>query len=493
MRLSEADLAELADQFRETEYTIDPVLERLGDSANEGLLRNITLAAQGALGADRDPQATLVRLFMLQHTLPANEVRAALGRLVSPLVEAGYLTAVGEGVRAGIEVRPYGAQQKDEWSGWVCHDLTPGLDGSVSQVRHDFVLGVSPASTTLAQMTIREPVGSALDLGTGCGVQSLHLSRHADRVTATDVNPRALELARMTAGLNQVEVDIREGSLYEPVRGERFDLIVSNPPYVMSPPAEQRLTYREGDLPADELVRRVVVGAPTMLKPGGTMQVLANWAIADEPWQERLAGWIEPTGCDALVLERERLDVYSYIEMWLADAGLSASPEYLGRYQEWLDYFDHLGIRGVGMGWISLRAGGSPAPSLRFEEWPHAVHQPVGEAFAAHWRGVDLAAAGADTLLGRAWVLDRRVTQETLGRPGAADPEHVILRQGYGLGRAAEVDTALAAIVGACDGELTGSQLVEAVASLLDVDPEALAREVSPRLAELIADGYLHD
>ena len=86
------------------------------------------------------------------------------------------------------------------------------------------MLGISAASTSLAQLTIREPVGSALDLGTGCGVQALHLAGHADRVVATDVNRRALEIARFNAELNELApVEVRDGSYFEPVAGERFD------------------------------------------------------------------------------------------------------------------------------------------------------------------------------------------------------------------------------------------------------------------------------
>ncbi len=74
--------------------------------------------------------------------------------------------------------------------------------------------------------------------------------------------------------------------------------------------------------------------------------MLGNWAItADQPWQDRLADWIAPTGCDALVLQRERLDPYEYIEIWLADAGLTGTPEYAPRYAEWVDYFDAAGHR----------------------------------------------------------------------------------------------------------------------------------------------------
>ena len=153
----------------------------------------------------------------------------------------GIITADGGSVRAVVELRPY-ASPDDGASGWLVSDLTPGLDGIVEPTRPDYVLGASPASLTLAEITMRGHAGRALDLGTGCGVQSYHLSRHADRVVATDLNPRALRLARLGAALSGMDVDFREGSLYEPVVGERFDLIVSNPPYVMSPLGGQRLT-----------------------------------------------------------------------------------------------------------------------------------------------------------------------------------------------------------------------------------------------------------
>ena len=96
-------------------------------------------------------------------------------------------------VRALLDCRPY-ADDEHDW--WVVSDLTPGLDGQHITVTADHVLGVSPASTSLAQLTIREPVDRALDLGTGCGVQALHLSTHAGTVVATDVNRRALDIRR---------------------------------------------------------------------------------------------------------------------------------------------------------------------------------------------------------------------------------------------------------------------------------------------------------
>ena len=221
------------------------------------------------------------------------------------------------------------------------------------------------------------------------------------------------------------------------------------------------------------------------------MQVLCNWAITDEPWEERLAGWLRPTGCDALVLQRERLDPYEYVEVWLSDAGLDGADDYDRRYRDWLDYLEATGIVGVGMGWISVRNAGRVEPSLRLEDWPFGVHQPLGEALAAQQRGVDaLRSADDAALLATRWRVEPGLVQETMGRPGAADPEHIVLRQSYGLGRALQAHTALAAFVGACDGELSASEIIGAIAHIEDVDAAELTSELLPRLTELIADGY---
>ncbi len=490
--LSRAHAARLADRLRGVGYTLEAVTDRFGPEPTAALARNTTVAAARALGTDADPQATLARLFLLHQAVPDAAARAALGEW-DPLLAAGIVERGPEGVRAGIEIRPYAADGGGvDFDGWIANDLLPNLDGRLGRSRPDYVLGASPASTTLSQMTVRRPVGRALDLGTGCGIQSLLLAQHADAVVATDLNPRAVAMARLTAALNDLDLDLRAGSLYEPVAGEAFDLIVTNPPYVMSPPEGERLVYREGAFTADDLVRRVVVDGAAHLAPGGTLQVLGNWAITDdEPWTERLRGWIDPTGCDALVLQRERFDPYEYIEMWLADAGLLGADDYLPRYRAWADYFAGLGITGVGLGWIALHRAGREHPDVRVEEWPHAVVQPVGEAFAAHQRGTAWAAATDAALLARAWTLDARIDAETIGRPGAADPEHLVFRQRYGFGRAVESDTALGAVLGACDGDLPAGTLIAAVAALLDADAAALTLEITPRLREMIREGYL--
>ncbi len=129
-------------------------------------------------------------------------------------------------------------------------DLLIASDLAGEGGRADHVAGVHRPSVTLSDLTVRRPVERALDMGTGCGIQALLAAGHAERVVATDVNERALAFTALNAALNGVEnVELRAGSFFEPVAGERFGLVVSNPPYVISP--EASFLFRDSGLGRD--------------------------------------------------------------------------------------------------------------------------------------------------------------------------------------------------------------------------------------------------
>ena len=91
---------------------------------------------------------------------------------------------------------------------------------------------------TVAASPLAEPGGRALDMGTGSGVGAVFLARRGWQVTAVDVNPEAVRCARINALLNRLEdrIDVRQGDLFGPVEGERFDLILFNPPFFRGEP-----------------------------------------------------------------------------------------------------------------------------------------------------------------------------------------------------------------------------------------------------------------
>jgi hypothetical protein len=485
-------VSRLRKALRHAGFTYDGVAGVLGTVGHAALARNETTPGLRATGG-HSPLETLTRLWPLQASVDLVDADRALPGLVDPLCVAGLLERSVGSVRARVDVRPYA---DDERGWWVVSDLTPGLDGSPNRVGAEHVLGISSASTSLAQLTVRAPVGRALDLGTGCGVQSLHLAEHVEDVVATDVNRRALAMARLNASLNEVHLDVREGSLYEPVRGEQFDQVVTNPPFVVSPGTGELLVYRDSGLPGDEMVRRVVTQAPRHLAPGGVAQILANWVhVEGEPWEGRVAAWVAPAdgvACDAWVVQREVADPAQYVELWLRDAGHDRSPDYTRRYDAWAGWFADQGITGVGFGWINLRRTDRAEPSVRLEEWPYEVEQPLGPEVAAWAERTELLDGRTDAdLLATAWRTRVDVRQETVGAPGAEDPEVIVLRQQRGLRRARQVDTVEAALVGASDGELTGDQILGALAELLDEPLETLRSERGPAVRELVADGFL--
>ena len=246
---------DLREALTAARFTYDEVADVLGPVAHAALSRNETTPGIRATRGGT-PVETLTRLWLLQAPVPAPAAEAALPGLVDRLCAAGILErSVGE-VAARVDVRPYGTDQVAGGGNlWVASDLTPGLDGAPNAVGSDHVLGISSAATSLAEMTVRDPVDRALDLGTGCGVQSLHLAAHSRHVVATDVNPRALWLTRLNAGAEQARPARRpRGLLLRAGAGETFDLVVTNPPFVISPATGERLVYRDSGLPGDAVV-----------------------------------------------------------------------------------------------------------------------------------------------------------------------------------------------------------------------------------------------
>ena len=200
-------------------YTVDGVAERLGEQANGALARNETAPAARRTDSG-DALDTMIRLFLLQRPVSESLVNKAFPGV--DLVALGIVERSGSEVKALLDIRPF-AEDEREW--WVVADLTPGLDGRREAMRSDYVLGIAPASLSLIHLTVPIKADRALDIGTGCGIQSLHLADRVNQLVATDVNPRALQLARWTAALNHIDLDVRDGSLYEPVSRESFDLI----------------------------------------------------------------------------------------------------------------------------------------------------------------------------------------------------------------------------------------------------------------------------
>jgi len=345
----------------------------------------------------------------------------------------------------------------------------------------DHVAGVHRPSGTLDALTVRRDVRTALDVGTGCGVQALLAARHAERVVATDVNERALAFAAFSVALNGVRnVEFRHGSFFEPVRGERFGLVVSNPPYVVSP--ETALLFRDGGKPGDAVSADLVAELPDHLDEGGYGSIMVSWIAGDDP-AARPASWLADRGCDAWIFHSGTEDALTAAGVWNRAAG-TETDGYAERVDAWLHYYEELGVERIGYGTIVARRRSGARNWIRSVELPGERVRPASEHLQRMFTAQDLLAAAPDTPLERALVVapaafvDR--TMQLVDGDWTLASAAVRLEEGLGFG--ANLDAYGAVLVAALDGSgPLGPRLAEIAEGL--GAPEAEFREFAARVA----------
>ena len=526
-----AQATSLRADLAESGWGVEAVAALLGEAADAALRREIRLPALRAVraalaaGSAPSPVAVLTALFMLGEPVPATALDAALPRTAAAGAAAIGLVGEPDGagyVRARVDLRPHEAvDDAGEVRWWVASDLGELVTGRA--LAPDHVLGVGGAGLTLAGLTPRTPVRAALDLGCGCGIQTLYLLRHAEYVVATDISARALAFTAFNAALAGVSVagapdagtesvagsesgsdsgagrlELLRGSLLEPVAGRRFDLIVSNPPFVITPPAVREaglplMEYRDAGGP---VLPRLVAGLGEHLEPGASAVMLGNWEHRGAgSWRDAVAAWL-PEGLDAWVVEREVQDPVEYAAMWLRDGGLTPDRDaeaFDAALEAWIDDFEVRDVRGVGFGYLIVHRPRCPREPWRLLEEVTTSGQGVlgphvAEVLEARER---LAGLDDEAVADLHPLLAPDVTEERHLIPGAAEPTVILLRQGGGLGRTLRASTAVAALAGVADGELSVDQIASAVAALTGEDVTALRTEMVEATRRLVTTGLL--
>jgi Methyltransferase small domain len=465
-----AGCPELARQLRAAGYDAATIQERLA-TGDQLLARSPELPAYLRRLGDGDELAVLLRLFLLG--VPVAQARAA--ELVgAPLREllggAGLLVEDGDVVHGAARIVPH-----DELL--IASDHAGGAEEHA-----DHVPGVHRPSVALAHLTVRGEGERALDLCTGNGIQAILLAAHAERVVATDVNPRALAYAVFNAALNgAANVVTRLGSFFEPVAGRRFDLVVANPPYVVSP--ESAYLFRDSGMRGDAVSEHVVRSAPSALEPGGFACVLVSWALDPEDPAARPRAWLEGAGCDAILLHTSTDDPVETATVWNRDL-LDRPEAFAAALDRWLAYYAELGIDRLGYACLVLRRRDDGRDGwVEALQLPHAALRPAGRHVRRLFETRDRLAAGGDLLDARLRVTDdATVAQETRFADGAWHAGDLTLRLESGLPFSAELDAPTARLIRALDGSRT---LREALADAVEDDAREAGAALARRMLEV--------
>ena len=415
------------------------------------------------------PLEVLARLFVLGTEVDLKAARRAG-------VPESWLVPDGFGVAAAVRLQPV---LHGDVEVLVAHD--PGR--AATGVHPDQVLGVGAASLTLAAATPRTHVGRTLDLGTGSGIQALLADDHSDLVVATDANPRAAGYTRLSAALGGRDVQARVGDLLTPVEGESYDLVVSNPPFVIGPGA--RYTYRDAGLEGDDLCRRLVAELPSVLAPGGHAVLLANWLhIEGEDGDARVQSWFGPE-VDGWVVQRELASPEDYVTAWLRDTDEGARFDEL--YDDWMAWLDLRQVEAVAFGVLAMTPGSG---RVHLDDAPQQVAAQWGEQVPAFFARQDALDRG---LLATAWRLreDVRLHQVAARTEDGWLAEAQVLQQSSGLRWSGGVDVYGATLLAGCDGTRRLGELLQVLASSAGMSEAEAAEQVLPVVERLVHQGFL--
>jgi SAM-dependent methyltransferase len=425
-----------------------------------------------------DPAATLARLFAYDGAAAEAAVRELLGaEIFAALLEAQVLehhAAASRSVRSRYLLLPFERL-------WLLADHPWGGP--------DAVMG--PGPTTLDLGSLIPPADPGLVLDVGCGAGTLALlaaARRARRAVGTDVNARAVAVARFNARLNGVSAEFLEGDLVAPVRGERFDLVVAQPPYVVLPPGTAAVTYLHGGPRGEEVALRLLGELPSVLAPRGRALLLVDAPVrGGEPLHHRFRAALKGAAGDLVLVAAAGPSPDGQALGYAAIEAPDLGPRYASAVRCYRQHLDTLGVKEFRHVLVVLRAPGADAPA----DGGLTATIPVGRLRGADSGSLDALLAALDvaalddrSLGGQAVAAARhaRWVQERAGPDPATEPVHRVHFRPGALGVDQELSEASLVLLGLLDSSASVDRAVERYAQICAAAPE----EVRPRVLEFV-------
>ena len=478
-------LATLRSVLNAADFEPEKVLRTIGATDSAAIKESDILLLMQRTAAGT-PLNTLIRLFLIEVPVDA----ARLAEAITPMTlgeweEMGLIALRSGHAAARMKLFPYQDMV-------IAYDLSRRL---LTEEGADFVMGIGGSSITLANLTVRRPASRALDLGTGCGFQAFLAAKHCDKVFAVDRNPRAVALATFNAKINGLSgVECREGDLFGPVDGMTFDLIVSNPPFVISP--ESRYIYRDSGMVGDEICRKILREAPAYMTEGGFCQILCNWGeYGDQGWSDRLKGWFDGSGCDVLVMRNTSQDVATYAAKWLRHTEKLEIDNLQELFDEWMAYYREHGIERIGGGVINMRRRHGGTNWFRADDGVETIYGPGGEYIIKVFAAQDFLEEAADdeALLGMFFSIspDLRMVQQKAPSPDGWALEVSEVHLSRGLAEKGRIDPYVEGLLIGCDGTRPLKDLIADIASALGVEVSRIEPSVCAMVRDFVGKGFL--
>jgi len=376
---------------------------------------------------------------------------------------------------------------------------TGGLAVASDHTRHieagnaQCVLWPNPTSRLLSRFMVPRPSSLTLDLGTGNGVLALLAAGHSEHVVATDLNARATDFAAFNARLNGIEnIEVLTGDTFEPVRSRQFDLILSNPPFFITPAT--RYLFCDNPQELDQMCRSLVRQAPSHLNDGGYFQMLCEWAqLRGQPWEERVSEWFDGIGCDAWVMKGHSQDPGEYAQERIRET--NPSPERDAElYDSYMSYYREKGVEAIHDGMVAIHK--RPGKNwVLLEEVSQTPKESFGQSVIDRFEARNFLQehASDDQLLQAKPKLspDARLEEQLRPSDGKWQATSLNLRLGKGLPYSTTVQPLVVEFLSACDGTRTMGERVAALATKVDAPLEQVQKECAAIARVLIDRGFL--
>lgn len=444
--------------------------------------------------------STLLRLFHFQEPVGTENASKALDPLtIEELADAGFIRTDGENVRANVLIQPY-------------QDLLFAIDQLTRENQpENALMQISGSSLGVAHLMVRRPVRTSLDLGTGCGFLAALLAQHSEHVYAIDLNPTAVKFADFNCRWNGLRnVTCLEGSLTAPVRDQRFDLIVCNPPFMICPVPSvfsSRIRFKHSGQEGDEFCINLAREASQLLNEDGYFQMMFEWLELDgEDWKVKLTKSFSGTDCDVWGMRMCSQTAEMYVREWLAD---EKEQDWLADekqkekekvdtealYRQGVRYFHDRKVRSIGTCLLTMRRCSSRPNFLWFDEAPADQSEPYGESVSALFdTRIQMGNSTDAVLLEKKLAVspDVGIIQKAQLESGTWEVTESELNRYRGLKYCyTEASPLLLRLVALMDGARTLRQIFELLSHEEHLaSPEVIAKHL-PEIRELVWFGFL--